>query len=40
LFPRDFGRDPFHLDMNTRLDGRAILRVSTDFAKSQQLHSL
>jgi hypothetical protein len=39
LFPRDFRRDAFDLNMNPGFDGRAILRVPPDFRETQQLHS-
>src|SRR2546423_7857951 len=35
-----FGRARFHLDMHPRFHDRAVLRVATDFAKAEKLHSL
>jgi hypothetical protein len=38
FFARDLRRDAFHLDMDARFHRRAVLRMPSNFGKSQKVH--
>jgi hypothetical protein len=40
LLARDLRGDGFHLDMDARFHGRAVLGVASNFRESQQVHLL